>query len=74
MLLSDINQAVERKLAAGAVEFALDRFQDARLSGSIDAQLEAGQVLFTAARQALAHLMAVQTDLEFQPRIGMRLV
>ena len=70
MLLSEINQAVERKLCAGAVEFALDRYQEARLAGSVDAQLAAAETLFQAAKQALAHLYAIQHNINQQPQLG----
>lgn len=74
MILSDFNQAVERKLAAGAIEFALDHYQEAQMSDSVDDKLAAGKLLYTAAKQALAQLLAVQADPDLQPHVGLRLV
>lgn len=70
MILSRINHAIERKLAAGAMEFALTRFQDARMAGSVDAQLAAAQSLYEAGKSTLAHLIAVEYEMVEQPRLG----
>lgn len=70
MLLSEINASVERKLAAGAIEYALDNYQHARMSGSVDAQLAAAQQLCEAAKTALGHLIAIHYDINSQPRLG----
>ena len=50
-----IRQELERQLCRGAIEFASLQYQQARMSGSIDAQLQAAELLFTAAQQA--HMM-----------------
>ena len=70
MLLSDINQMLERKLAVGALEFALERYQDARMAGSVDAQLAAAQGMYEACKQAWVHLYATVADSSMQPRLG----
>lgn len=70
MILSRINHAIERKLAAGAMEFALTRYQDARMAGSVDAQLAAAQALYEAGKGTLAHLIAVEYEMVEQPRLG----
>lgn len=69
MILSDFNAAVERKLCAGAIEFALDQYQEAHMGDSVDARLQAGRLLFDAAKQALAHLIAIQHDPTHYPRL-----
>lgn len=58
--MNAIRAQLERQLCQGALEFAAQKWQDARLSGSIDAQLDAGEHLFQTATATLTHLYSVQ--------------
>lgn len=70
-ILGEITEAIERRMAADGLQFALTAYQNAVMSGSIDAQLSAGQTLFDNARAALPHLVALQYEAAAQPRLGL---
>ena len=59
----------ERLLAHGALEFALQRFEDANREPSIDNQLAAAQLLYEAAANAMQFIgESRQADVVHQSR------
>lgn len=55
-MTSDILAVAETDLAIGAIEFALSKYMEAATGESVDARLEAGRMLFNAAKGALPKL------------------
>lgn len=59
--------ALEHKLAIAAVEYAIEQYQTARYSQSVDDRLEAAESLFKATKDAWALLHALEPEM---PRLG----